>query len=109
MIPTITKLLIKIDQLEWDIAQIKKELEQLQHPLMKSLTPEEYAEARKARIKAERERLRPTIERVFGKPRPKVKRLTAEELQQLSIEAGINPEDNLFSSGIIEERERRSR
>lgn len=106
MIPTITKLLIKIDQLEWDLAEIKKELEKLQHPLMKSLTPEEHAEARKARIKAEKERLRPTIERVLGKPNPDAKRLTLEEIQEILLEEGIKPEDNLFSSAIIEEREK---
>ena len=39
MIPPITKLLIKIEQLEWDLAEVKKELEALQAPLMKSLTP----------------------------------------------------------------------
>ena len=105
MIPTITKLLIKIDQLEWDLAQIKKELEKLQHPSMKSLTSEEYLEARKARIKAQNERLRPTIERVFGKPNPDAKRFTIEEIQQILLDEGIKPEDNLFSSAIIEERE----
>ena len=33
MIPPITKLLIKIEQLEWDLAEVKKELEALQAPL----------------------------------------------------------------------------
>ena len=41
MIPPVTKLLIKIDQLEWDLAEVKKELEKLQVPFMKFLTPEE--------------------------------------------------------------------
>ena len=41
MIPPITKLLIKIEQLEWDLAEVKKELEALQPTFMKSLTPEE--------------------------------------------------------------------
>ena len=108
MIPPITKLLIKIEQLEWDLAEVKKELEKLQAPLMKSLTPEEYQAARLARVRAQNERRRPLIEKALGKPNPDVGSLTAEELQQLSLEEGINPEDNLFSSAITEERERRS-
>ena len=61
MIPPITKLLIKIEQLEWDLAEVKKELEALQVPLMKSLTPEERQAARLARVKAQNKRLRPLI------------------------------------------------
>ena len=106
MIPPITKLLIKIEQLEWDLAEVKKELEQLQGPYMKSLTPEERAAARSARVQAQNERLRPAIEKALGKPDPDVKIPTAEELQQLLLEDGINPEDNLGSRAIIEEREK---
>ena len=106
MIPPITKLLIKIDQLEWDFAEIKKELEELQAPVMKSLTPEERLAAYSARTRAQNKRLRPLIEKVLGKPDPDVEPLTAEELQQLLLEEGIKPEDNLGSRMIIEERER---
>ena len=56
MIPPITKLLIKIDQLEWDLAEIKKELEKLQAPVMKSLTPEERQAARSSRVRAQNKR-----------------------------------------------------
>ena len=106
MIPPITKLLIKIDQLEWDLAEVKKELEELQAPLMKSLTPEERKAARSARVRAENQRLRPLFEKVLGKHDPNAETLTAEELQRLLLEDGINPEDNLGSRAIIEERER---
>ena len=102
MIPPITKLLIKIEQLEWDLAEVKKELEALQAPFMKSLTPEERLAARSARVQAKNKRQR-SLRR---KCDPEVKTLTVEELQQLSLEEGINPEDNLFSSAIIEEREK---
>ena len=107
MIPPITKLLIKIEQLEWDLAEVKKELEALQAPFMKSLTPEERAAAYSARTRAQNERLRPAIEKALGKRDPDVETLTAEELQQLLLEEGVNPEDNLGSRAIIEERERR--
>ena len=108
MIPPITKLLIKIEQLEYDLAAVKKELEEMQTPLMKSLTPEERQAARVARVRAQNERSRPGIEKVFEKPDPDAKIPTAEELQRLLLERGIKPEDNLGSRGIIKERERGS-
>ncbi len=103
MIPPITKLLIKIDQLEWDLAEIKKEVEKLQVPVMKSLTPAERAAARSARVRAQNKRRRS----LRKKRDPETKALTAEELQKLQLEDGINPEDNLGSRAIIEEREKR--
>ena len=103
MVPPITKLLIKIEQLEWDLAEVKKELVKLQGPSMKSLTPEERLAARSARVRAQNKRRR-SLRR---KRDPEAKTLTAEELQQLSLEEGINPEDNLLSGAIIEEREKR--
>ena len=108
MIPPITKLLIKIDQLEWDLAEIKKELEKLQAPVMKALTSEERKAVRSARVRAQRERLRPALENTLGKPAPDIEVPTAEELQQLLLKEGIKPEDNLGSRAIIKERERRS-
>ena len=108
MIPPITKLLIKIEQLEWDLAEVKKELEALQAPFMKSLTPEERLAAYSARTRAQNQRLRSLIEKALGKPDPNAETLTAEELQQLLLKEGINPEDNLGSRTIIEEREKRS-
>ena len=109
MIPTITKLIIKVEQLEWDLAEIKKELVKLQAPLMKSLTPEERKAVKLARVQAQRERLRPLIENALGKPDSDVETLTAEELQQLLLDEGVKPEDNIGSRAIIEERERRSK
>ena len=107
MIPTITKLIIKVEQLEWELAEIKEELVKLQASAMKSLTPEERKAVRLARIQAQWERLRPSLEKTFRKPDPNAKTLTAEELQQLLLEEGVNPKDNIGSRAIIEERERR--
>lgn len=109
MIPDITKLIIKVEQLEWDLAEVKKELVKLQASEMKSLTPEERKAVRLARVQAQRERLRPSIEKVLGKPDSDAETLTAEELQQLLLEEGVKPEDNIGSRAIIEERERRSK
>jgi len=108
MISTIAELIIKIEQLEWDLAEVKKKLVKLQVPLMKSLTPEERKAVRLARVQAQRERLRPSIEKALGKPDSDIEIPTAEELQQLLLEEGVKPEDNLGSRAIIEERERRS-
>ena len=109
MIPDITKLIIKLEQLEWDLAEVKKELVKLQASEMKSLTPEERKAVRLARVQAQRERLRPSIEKGLGKRDSDVEILTAEELQQLLLKEGVKPEDNLGSRAIIEERERRSK
>ena len=102
MIPAITKLLIKIDQLEWDLAEVKKELVKLQGPFMKSLTPEERLVVRSARVQAQNERRRSSRR----KRDPETKTLTAEELQKLLLADGIKPEENLGSRAIIEEREK---
>lgn len=107
MIPAITKLIIKVEQLEWDLTEVKAELIKLQASAIKSLTPEERKAVRLARVQAQRERLRPSIEKTLGKPDPDAKTLTAEELQQLQLEEGVKPEDNIGSRAIIEERERR--
>ena len=88
MIPDITKLIIKIEQLEWDLAEVKKELVKLQASEMKSLTPEERAAAYSARTRAQNERLRPSIEKALGKPDPNAEIPTAEELQKLLLEDG---------------------
>ena len=109
MIHGITKLIIKVEQLEWDLAEVKKELVKLQAPLMKSLTPEERKAVKVARSRAQRDRLRPSIENALGKLDPDVEVPTAEELQQLQLEEGVKPEDNIGSRAIIEERERRIR
>jgi len=105
---TITELIIKLEQLEWDLAETKKELVKLQVPLMKSLTPEERKAVRLTRSQARKERLRPSIENALGKPDSDVKIPTAEEFQQLLLKEGVRPEDNLGSRAIIEEREKRS-
>ena len=108
MIPTITELIIKVEQFEWELAELKKELIKLQTPLLKSLTPEERKSVRLARIRAQRERLRPSIKKTLEKPDSDTETLTAEELQRLLLEEGVKPEDNIGSRAIIEERERRS-
>ncbi len=106
MIPPITQLIIRIEQLEWELREVKEALVELESPVLKDLTPEERLTAHTARYQAQKERMRPAIEKVLGKPKPDSELPTAEELQRRSLEDGINPEDNVFSSLITEERER---
>ena len=106
MIPTITKLIIKLEQLEWELAEVKEELVKLQASEMKALTPEERAVAYSARTRAQNERLHPSVEKALGKPDSNAEIPTPEELQKLLLEDRINPEDNLGSRAIIEEREK---
>lgn len=107
MIPPITKLIIKIEQLEWDLAAVKEELVKLQAGELKSMSSEDRAAARSEKVKAQRKRLNPTVENALGKLDPDIETFTAEELQQMLLEEGIKPKDNIGSRAIIEERERR--
>ena len=107
MIPTITKLIIKVEQLEWDLAEVKEELIKLQASAMKSMTPEDRAAARSARVKAQNERLHSSVKTSLVKSETPDEIPTIEELQQLLLEEGVKPEDNIGSRAIIEERERR--
>ena len=104
----IMQLIIKIEQFEWELAEVKRKLEKLQPFFIKSLTPEKRAAAQSERVKAQNKRLHPPIEKELGNPKANATIPTAEEIQQLLLEDGIKPEDNLGSRAIIEERERRS-
>ena len=88
------------------ISRVEKRVSQTSSPLLKSLTPEERKAVRLARVRAQRERLRPSIKKTLEKLDFDAESLTAEELQQLLLEEGVKPEDNIGSRAIIEERER---
>ena len=109
MISTVTDLIIKVEQLEWDLAKVKEELVRLQASAMKSMTPEDRVAARSERIQAQNKKLSASIKNSLVKPNTSDEIRTVEELQQLLLEEGIKPEDNLGSRAIIEEREKRCR
>ena len=100
------QLIITIEKLKWELAEVKKELEKLQPFFTKYLTPEKRAAAQSERVKAQNKRLHPSIEKELGNPKANATIPTAEEIQQLLLEDGIKPEDNLGSRAIIEEQER---
>ncbi|MBI1928920.1 hypothetical protein HYR99_32325 [Candidatus Poribacteria bacterium] len=93
---------MKFEQIEQELAEVRQELEQLSQP--QPLTPEEWAAARLARVRAENERLLPLIEKALGKMDTK-ETMSAEQIQQMIAADGVKPEENSFSRGIIEMRE----
>ena len=103
MIPTIDQLIIKIERIEQELAEVRQELEKL--PPTKPLTPEERAAARLARVRAKNEKLTPLIDKAFEDMGITGEPIGAEKVQEMLAAEGIKPEDNSFSRGIIEMRE----
>ncbi|MEJ5251872.1 MAG: hypothetical protein HPY54_08875 [Chthonomonadetes bacterium] len=101
---TVRELWAKVDQLEEELAEVRRQLESLSE---RELTPEERLALWHERVRRENERMlasmRSFLEQL-GIPED-MKPIPAEQLQQMMIESGINPEDNLFSRAIIEMRE----
>jgi hypothetical protein len=95
----------KVERLAKELAAVQLELEQLRP--VKPLTPEEWWAARRAQVRAENERLLPLMDALFerwGIPKD-MEPIPAEQLQQMMVECGIKPKDNVFSRAIIEMRE----
>jgi hypothetical protein len=93
-------------RLEAEVAEALRQVREIK--LAKEMTPEERRAARLARVRAENEKLRPLMDEVFRALGATEEPIGAEELQKMMIaECGVNPEDNLFSRGIIEMREER--
>lgn len=92
-------------RLEAEVAEALRQVREIK--LAKELTPEERRAARLARVRAENERLRPYIEKVFEEMGiiTDEEPLSAEEIQELIAAGGVKPEDNLFSRMLIEMRE----
>ncbi|MGH9751411.1 MAG: hypothetical protein ACREA2_01385 [Blastocatellia bacterium] len=92
-------------RLEAEVAEALRQVREIK--LTREFTPEEWRAARLERVRAENERLRPYIERVFEEMgiNTDEEPLTAEEIQKLIAAEGVKPEDNLFSRMLIEMRE----
>lgn len=103
---SVVELEAKLIWLQAEVAEALRQVGQVK--LTQKLTPEERRAARLARVRAENEKLRPLMDEVFRALGATEEPIGAEELQKMMIaECGINPEDNLFSRGIIEMREER--
>lgn len=101
---TVKELWAKVHRLEEELAEVRRQLESLSE---KELTPEERLALWQERVRRENERMLPSMRSFLeqlGIPED-MKPIPAEQLQQMMIESGINPKDNLFSRAIIEMRE----
>ncbi|MGH9845022.1 MAG: hypothetical protein ACREEM_40420 [Blastocatellia bacterium] len=94
------------EKLMWLQAKVGEALQQVKEiKLAQRLTPEERRAARIERVRAENEKLRPLLDKVFDSLSATNKPIGAEKVQELVAACGVDPEDNSFSRGIIEMRE----
>jgi len=99
----VVELEAKLMRLETEIAEALRQVREIK--LTRELTPEEWWAARIERVKAENERLRPFMDKAFKALGATYEPLGAEKVQEMVAACGVNPEDNLFSHGLIEMRE----
>lgn len=107
---SITQVEANLMRLEVEVAEALRQVREIkltQEEPTPELTPEERRAARLAQVRAENERLRPYIEKVFEEMGigADEEPLSAEEIQELIAAEGVKPEDNLFSRMLIEMRE----
>lgn len=100
---TVTELAAKLQRIENEVAEVRRDLEQMQSK--RPLTEEEWMARRLERVRAENEKLLPYIDAAFRAMGVSCEPVSAEMAQRAIAESGINPEENLFSRGIIEMRE----
>jgi acetylornithine deacetylase/succinyl-diaminopimelate desuccinylase-like protein len=103
MAATIDQLRVKVERIEQELAEVRQELHELSRA--ESLSPQQWWEARTARVRAENEQLRPLIDKVFEEMGIVGEPIGAERVQELVAACGVKPEENLFSRGIIEMRQ----
>lgn len=97
----VAQLEAKLVRLETEVSEALQEVRQIKL----TMTPDERRAARIARVRAENEKLRPLLEKAFqalGATNPPI---GAEKVQEMVAACGVDPEENLFSRGIIEMRE----
>jgi hypothetical protein len=97
-------------RLEAEVAEALRRVREIkltQEEPTQKLTPEEWWAARIERVRAKNERLRPFMGKAFKALGATLEPVGAEKVQEMVAACGVNPEDNLFSQGIIEMREER--
>ncbi len=100
---SVVELEAKLMWLEAEVAEALRQVRQVK--LTQNLTPEERRAARIERVRAENERLRPLLDKAFESLGAIGEPVGAEKVQEMVAACGVNPEDNLFSRGLIEMRE----
>lgn len=101
---TVTELAARLQRIENEVAEARRELSQLKLD-QKKQTPEEWRAARLAQVIAANEKLRPAIDAVLAEMGISGPPIGAERVQEIIASHGIKPEENLLSRGIIEMRE----
>ena len=109
----VVELEAKLMRLEAEIADALQQVREIklthEESTQKLTPPDEWWAARIEKVKAENERLRPMIDKAFKALGATLEPIGAEKVQEMVAACGVNPEDNLFSRGIIEMREERER
>ncbi len=107
---SVIELEAKLIWLEDEVAKALRQLREIklaQEEPAQKLTPDDWWAARIERVKAENEKLRPMMDKVFKALGATLEPIGAEKVQEMVAACGVNPEDNSFSRGIIEMREER--
>ena len=98
----------KLEHVEQEVVDIRRELKQLRKSVKIEILPQNVEEKRAerlARVRLQKEKLRPIVAEVFEKMGIRGEPIGAENVQKMIAACGIKPEDNEFSRGIIEMRE----
>ena len=104
----VKKFTRKLEHVEQEVADIQRQLRQFKKPVKTEVPPqtiEEKRAERLARVRLQKEKLRPIIAEVFKRMGIRGEPIGAENVQKMIAACGIKPEDNEFSRGIIEMRE----
>ena len=98
----------KLEHVEREVADMRRQLQQLRESIKIEVLPqavEEKRAERLARVRLQKEKLRPIVAEVFERMSIRGEPIGAENVQKMIAACGIKPEDNEFSRGIIEMRE----
>lgn len=109
---SITQVEANLMRLEAEVAEALRQVRRIgltREDTTQRLTQDAWWAARLARVRAENERLRPIMNKVFKAIGATLEPIGAEKVQELVAACGVDPNDNSFSRGLNEMREERER
>ena len=89
------------------LVELARQTEEIDLDIQESVTRQEWEVSRRERIRRETEEMHTGVDALFerwGIPED-LEAIPAEQLQQMMVEGGINPEDNVLSRAVVEMRE----
>jgi hypothetical protein len=101
MATTLDELEQRVAQMEQELARLRQVVDQPSHVE----TPAERGAWLLEQARREKPQLRAQVAKALEEMGIRGKPVPPEKLREMMIEAGVRPEDNLFSRGIIEMRE----